>query len=554
MKKRLSSLLLAALILFSLFSGCTGDVEQTNEPSSNPANASTPQPSTAEGGDQTGQDTENEPSTLLSEELVTLDIWSPFSTNYGSVITSYNDCLGYKEIEKKTNVHVNWLLPAIGSENEQFQLLIASSSYPDAIINFTQYYSPGLENAVDLGIALKLDDIINANMPNYKALISDPMRVRNAKTDSGYIASLACIQNESEAPWAGMCIRKDWLDQVGKEIPETYDELHDVLVSFKDDIGVESPMSLGNSGDSMTFNMSTGYNVIQDMLQIDGTVYYGPMQPGYRQYLETMSSWYSEGLIDRDFTTRNPFSDAPAYYFSGKVGYMWGFTIVGTFDELMGQAADEMYNCIGVKNPVENKGDPNNLGLIQTNMGSGTIITVDCKDTDLVSKWFDYLYSEDAALALSYGVEGHTFFYDSNLEPTLDSAAMEEYYGQPFSACRQCNGPIVSAFYRYIYQGRALLKADHGNIVSYNDAGAEWGKDKDSYRISSFVTMTAEEGNEYNSIIQDINTLLTEVTVKVIIGDQYISAYDDFVEQIKSMGIERAIEITQDALDRYLAR
>lgn len=546
MKKRIGALLLATLILGTLFVSCAGETDVPSvEPSSAPGNSETPASSPSNDG---------EPSTLLSDELVTIDIWAPFSSNYGSVITSYNDCIGYKVVEEKTNVHVNWRLPAIGSENEQFQLLIASQEFPDAIINFTQYYSPGLENAVDLGIAIVLDDIIDHYMPNYKALISAPERVRDARTDSGYIASLLCIQNEAEAPWAGMCIRKDWLDDLGLGIPETFDELHNVLVAFRDDIGVESPMSLGSNGDSPTYNMSTGFDVIQDMIQIDGTVYYGPMQPGYRDYLEIMAAWYSEGLIDRDFTTRNPFADAPAYYFSGKVGYMWGFTIVGTYEELMGQAADENYNCVGVKNPVINKGDDNHLGMIQHAMSSGSIITADVEDIELVARWFDYLYSEEAALALSYGVEGVTFFYDENNEPTLDSKGMEEYYGQPFSTSRQCNGPIVSAFYRYIYQGRALLKADFGNITSYNDAGAEWGKDKDTYRISPFVTMTADEGNEYNNIIQDINTLLTEVTIKVIIGNEDISAYDDFVAQIKTMGIERAIELKQNALNRYLAR
>jgi putative aldouronate transport system substrate-binding protein len=37
-------------------------------------------------------------------------------------------------------------------------------------------------------------------------------------------------------------------------------------------------------------------------------------------------------------------------------------------------------------------------------------------------------------------------------------------------------------------------------------------------------------------------------------GDKPLSEYDAFVAQLKSMNIERCIEIQQGALDRYLAR
>jgi putative aldouronate transport system substrate-binding protein len=45
-----------------------------------------------------------------------------------------------------------------------------------------------------------------------------------------------------------------------------------------------------------------------------------------------------------------------------------------------------------------------------------------------------------------------------------------------------------------------------------------------------------------------------EMTVKFIIGQEPLSRYDGFVQTIKNMGIDRAVEIYQTAVDRYIAR
>ena len=65
---------------------------------------------------------------------------------------------------------------------------------------------------------------------------------------------------------------------------------------------------------------------------------------------------------------------------------------------------------------------------------------------------------------------------------------------------------------------------------------------------------TAEEAETLNRIMTDINTYREEMTYKFITGQEPLDNFDAFVEQIRSQGIEEAIQIKQDALDRYLAR
>ena len=63
-------------------------------------------------------------------------------------------------------------------------------------------------------------------------------------------------------------------------------------------------------------------------------------------------------------------------------------------------------------------------------------------------------------------------------------------------------------------------------------------------------TLTPEETEEYSSIMTEINTAMADVD-KFITGKKSLDEYDKFIENLKGLGIERAIEIVQTACDRY---
>ena len=54
--------------------------------------------------------------------------------------------------------------------------------------------------------------------------------------------------------------------------------------------------------------------------------------------------------------------------------------------------------------------------------------------------------------------------------------------------------------------------------------------------------------------MNDIETYIKEEQVKFITGTKSFDEFDAFIEQINKMNIARAIEIKQNALDRYNAR
>jgi putative aldouronate transport system substrate-binding protein len=80
-----------------------------------------------------------------------------------------------------------------------------------------------------------------------------------------------------------------------------------------------------------------------------------------------------------------------------------------------------------------------------------------------------------------------------------------------------------------------------------------WLKHDDSRRIPP-VTPTPEESQEFANIMNEVNTFTNEMFIKFVMGQGELTGFDQYVDQVKSMGIERAIAIQQSALDRYNAR
>ena len=89
-----------------------------------------------------------------------------------------------------------------------------------------------------------------------------PDAVPDALTDSGWLAGMPQLSMQTEATQAfGPLIRQDWLDELGLETPETYDELHDVLTAFKDQKGADAALALNYAATGINNGLVQGYGI-----------------------------------------------------------------------------------------------------------------------------------------------------------------------------------------------------------------------------------------------------------------------------------------------------
>jgi len=546
--KKLAAVLLSLIMCLAIFSACAGnDDGQSSSQGEGDTGTSEPSQAPAEPGGE---------ALPLTEETVTLTVWTRMVQSTQAGITSLNDVLAIQELEARTNVHIEWLHPAIGQEQENFNLLISSGEYPDIFFGLKDFYSGGLEKAYEDDVIIRLNDIIEEYSPNY-----NEMRHRNKEvekgtiTDSGNILSYHALSTPKQGPWYGTAVRKDWLDDLGLDIPVTYDDWHEMLTAFKEEKGATAPLWIHNRGTDFFGVLSAGYGVMHlgtspntGFYQEDGQVKYGPAEEGYREYITMLAQWYSEGLIDPDYYARNDLLAPDELVNTGKTGAMPDSYALLPLHKMM--AGDENMHWVAVPYPVKEVGDQLHLGMRSNEVGANASITTACEDVELAAKWFDYITTDEASLLLAYGIEGETF---------------EMVDGKPIPNDMILNNPdglsVADARDKYTYAGMPGGKYYwERELVGLEDDALEainviWAESSDAeWVMPSDVSMTAEEGSEFSRIMGDIDTYATEMTTKFIIGAESLDKFDEYVETIKSMGLDGAIAVRQAALDRYSAR
>lgn len=545
--KRALVFTLAMLLLLGLAAGCGGPVESTTSPSA-------PTEPVVSGSPVTPSE-EPAASLPITDTLTTFTAWWPLTGNEISYISTINDVKCMIELENRTNIHLEVQQPAKGTEQESFNLMIVSQQLADFFHD--RGYTGGAEKAVNDGFYLKLNDYVDRLMPYYSELLkSDPEIERQAKTDNGYITAVYTINDNQPWPWAGIQIRKDWLEDVGLSAPITYGDWEVMLTAFRDEKGASSPMTLDRNGNFMYGEFSAGFGVNMGLFQRDGKVFYSPLEDEYAEYLRLLNDWYAKGLIQQDFYSDSVWASAYTKGFNGDTGVIWGIPQLGGNNYVLnGVAKDENLFYQGVASPKVNPTDePAHFMCNPTRTGQGFSVSADCRNPELLIRWLDYGYSPDGSLLYSFGVEGESLeFIDGKPQYTNLVVNNPDI---PFDTARYLYCINAGPYLAYTYRHLRYTTGDQYAVLQENaeTTRASWLESDSKYMLPEKRSVTAEEGTEYSTIFSDIETLVSEMTLKVITGQESPDTWSGVVDQIKSMNINRVIEIQQAALDRYYNR
>ncbi|MGL6174611.1 MAG: extracellular solute-binding protein [Cellulosilyticaceae bacterium] len=526
--KKLLASVMSLMLIASITAGCsktTGETSAAGEASGTKQEAS---------------------STEGTKEKKKFSYWVPIHGNAATILKNYSESKMYQELEKRTGVEIEFIHPPQGSEKEQFNIMINSGDYPD-MISQPSAYTGGNDKAIDDEVYLRLNELIDEYAPNYKALReSNPEIARQTITDAGNIWSMACIQEEIAPPWAGLALRLDWLEELGLEEPTTIDELEIVLKAFKEQKGVDAPLLLEKTGKDWTGAIISAYGIGPDYYRTaNQEVKYGPAEPAYKEYLTLMNKWYNEGLLDKEFVTRDGKS-TEALITSGKTGAM--ITAYGSIDFYHGtmRASEPNVKWQGVQSPVLKEGDVVQFRQSNNyNKGCDTVITTTCKDPQGAIEWLDYAYSDEGYYLFNYGLEGVSY---------------EMVDGKPQFTELMTNNPdnlsypVLAWDYKlhmgpYLRQWDAAPPMTDEVLVSID----KWSVAED-IMVMPPLSRTADESKEYSKISTEITTYVEEMTVKFITGVEPIENFDKYIEQLNKLGVEKSIAINQVALERYNAR
>lgn len=471
------------------------------------------------------------------------------------------------------NSGVNFDLNVVNKiqETDQFNLLMAGGDYPDLVP--AGDYMAGVEAAYEEDIFMDVGDYLEENMPNYwKIINSDQNLLRNVQDGGKFLAIYAIKDQVANPGGIGTFVRMDWLEDLDMEVPQTYDELTEVLRAFKTEKGAKEPMSLFNTVSMQNGVLMGGFGSSAELsangmgsdfssafYQEDGKVIYGATADGTRKFLSWLNELYSEDLINfENMQSRetNPFSDLNAGAAAdGSTGYIFtNQPFGGEYSKMAEQNGDTACNWWPVQDVAEEKGATIPF-YEEVNLKDMTsiAITTNCENVEVALQVLDFGYSYEGSLLYNFGFQkgsGHdveTWDYDENGEPVFDEAALLDVA----DATNIASGVIATKdLAGIVFDTRLSFSFGERENACFE----AWGTNKNANNIlGSATTLTAEENTDASAIYSDILTYVATEVLKFINGTLDVNNdadWDTYVSKIEDMGVAELTDIIQGAYDR----
>jgi putative aldouronate transport system substrate-binding protein len=356
----------------------------------------------------------------------------------------------------------------------------------------------------------------------------------------------------------GPQIRKDWLDKLGLEVPETNQEFYEVLKAFRDQDpngngkADEIPMSgVGFRDHTYSIDKMTiwPFGTTPDMYLVGDTVTYGPMTPEFREGMEWTVKLYQEGLIDHDYLL-NDRGKMDGKMAANQVGVVYSWQPVKYMDSIPKKIPD--FYITGIPYLRKDKNSPNycfESRFQNTVTSTEAVITTAAEFPEQTLEWLDYPYSQEGHMLFNFGIQGDTYeMIDGNpryTEKILDNPKHSVIVAHQLFHMAQNAWPIVQdpRHAQQLYTNPAVEACK-----------VEWAKGDLSRLLPAGMKFDYETKDLMNQFDIDIKTYADEFMNKLIIGQADFDEWDDFISTVKDLGIDKVLNMYQEAYDTYQER
>ncbi len=553
--KRIFSSILCGLLVASVFAGCGN-----NGGSSSSGSSSTPASSGSSSSDNTGVTMSAPGEYPIVNEKVTYTVMAP-QTNY---ILDLQTNAYTQWLEEKTNVHIEYETVPEAALTEKVNLSLASSEIPDA------YLSCNIDSASQVkygkeGVFVNMAPMIEQygyEIP--KAYEANNLLPGAVTTPDGEIFALAGVNECYHCLYCGRAwINQTWLDNLGLDYPETTEDFVNVLRAFKEqdangngDPNDEIPM-LGISGmwRASCYDFLLGsfvYNDFTDRLSVEnGTVNYVANTEEFRDGLRFIRSLIEEELIDPVSLTIT--EDEAHVLTGGDVATVGVATGMAYWNVL--SANDEEY--IGLS-PLEGPNGVRNAFVRATGIVSGQFaITNKAENPEILFRWADAQFSEEATYFSSWGPEGEG--WEKAPEGTLGINGKQALY----TVLDGVNNTGAETIQNLAMPNIALAN----RTSDFRLGQAVGGDDKSEERLYEaaskyyypyakeqtypLMVMSAEDAAVVNEYKTAINAYVDEMISGFLAGTYDLDKdWDSYLSEFDALGLEDYLNVLQSAYDK----
>lgn len=483
-----------------------------------------------------------------------------------------------KFMEEKTNVIFDFSGANQDTADETLNLTMSSKPLPDVFL----FATPNVAKyGVKEKLLLPIEDLIDDNMPNFKAYLEKNPDLLGAITQpDGHIYGLPAINECYHCKYRNkMWVNTAHLKEMGVEMPTTTEEFKDVLQKYKE----TNPNGVGITGSiagwgqqfedwiTNAFILDPGITTTtlpaKMVLSKDKQVVSIATTDAYRESLKFMNELWDMGVIYEGTFTQNYEQYRSLMNESGDPVLFAPFgTISDAYDV---NARPESYANYEVIPPITGpEGVRNATYFMHDGVGRDNfVISVDCEYPELALRWVDYFYTMEGYLSQQFGAEeGKDWVLKPEGKVGLNGEPALYEVLNPYSSDTQ-NHDWQDLGLSFATNEIRLGSATDPNVDVKGPNGLEkllfdetkekcepYGQDDNSdYQVCPKIQLTPEEQTALEQTIVDVNKYLNENRTNFINGSWDVNddaKWQEYLDGFESIGLNKILETYQTAYDR----
>lgn len=546
MSKKVFAAIFAAILAVSAFSGC-GDNGGSSTPSS-----STPSSSSGSSTPVSGSDEPYTPTYPIVSEPVTFTAASSFD--------NMPNTLWYNAYAEATNVNIEW---TYWSDWEtQMGIALAGDSLPDFVFNL---YMSGTDKASieqygKAGTLVEYGQYLNI-MPNLSAMFEQyPESKVACVNEDGTLYGFPAYLQTPTAYSGTVYYRTDMFKEAGVSEPTTTDELLNAVKTLQEYYGAKDseftafmPYNSGHVTGQLAYWLFPAFGdaVDMDYGTTDGkTVAYNRISDQYRHMMEYLHELYISGGYYKECFSEDGTNTKPLI-----IGNHCAITTFGTMYSPDNFASGNYDADIFAPLTSEYTSTQKYPKAYNSRMAA-SFVSSKCKDVETIMKWIDAFYTTTenpiadgvSGISMWLGTRGVNWEWDDDTHTTYSIKVPDDYDGAGTNWLSEFG---CSNAYNCIFMG--INNGSPGQICKGTGTINKLLPYSVSVYPSAYLSFSNEDATRIAELTTDINTFVGENFASFMIDGVTDDSWNNYVSQIRKMGIDEVVELQQKAYDAYLA-
>lgn len=437
-----------------------------------------------------------------------------------------------QKLEEYTGIEIDFTWVPDASKTERLNAALASNSLAD-IVSLTEINNTTVRSSLASGMFWDVEPYLE-EFPNLAEISED--RLESSRID-GHIYGVPFLKPIARY---GVLVRKDWLDNLGLDVPSTLEELAAVAQAFTegdpDGNGVDDTVGFVERDESFNvgFRSLSGYFGADNWFTItdDDEVMPSFMQPEYKEAMEWFRNIYDNGWMNSDFAVMAK-NDQKNYIVQGRGGIVLsGLQEVRNYIDDAAGTAEEHMEWVLINDIVHENVERRILSDTNGGMGGWLAIPKNNVETEedlrVVLKFINDLMDEEPFTLMTQGIEGvHYEIDDEGVYVRLDDTKWQQEV-QPFSSSRPSE--LVTVF--------------PSSNPYVNLANEKIRENEEFAVINSAQSLTSETyDRSWSSLIEGIS----DAYYQYMTGEIEIDGFDTAIETFLRNGGQQIIdEFTED--------